>query len=85
VATVTASIGHPLLDCSRTDDVPEGIAPRVAFRTKPECIGKQKGSENVIGPLHKVICFLGCARRTSCLPVRVFPNRRTQKTGWRIL
>jgi hypothetical protein len=46
-----ASIGHPLRDCSRTDDVPVGIAPRVAFRTKPECIRKQKGSENVIGPL----------------------------------
>jgi hypothetical protein len=49
VVTVTASMGHPLLDCSRTDDVPEGITPRVAFRTKPECPRKQKGSENVIG------------------------------------
>jgi len=50
VVTITASIGHPLLKCCRTGDVPEGIAPRVAFRTKPECVRKQKGNKNVIGP-----------------------------------
>ena len=49
MVTVTASIGHPVLNCSRTDDVPEGMAPRVTFRAKPECLRKQKTNENVIG------------------------------------
>jgi len=50
VVTVTASMGHPLLGCSRLQEVPRGIAPRVVFGTKPECIRKQRGSQNVITP-----------------------------------
>ena len=48
VVTVTASMGHPLLGCSRLEEVPRGIAPRVVFGTKPECARKHGGSENVI-------------------------------------
>ena len=48
VVTDTASIGHPLLGCSRLEEVPRGIAPRVVFGTKPECARKQTSSQNVI-------------------------------------
>ena len=48
MVTVTASMGHPLLGCSRLEEVPRGIAPRVVFGTKPECARKQRSSENVI-------------------------------------
>jgi len=48
VVMVTGSMGHPLLGCSRLEEVPRGIAPRVVFGTKPECARKHGGSENVI-------------------------------------
>ena len=48
--TVTASIGHPLLDSSSLVDIPEGAAPLDVFRLKPEYLRKQKGNENMIGP-----------------------------------
>jgi len=44
---VTASIGRPLRNAA-TDAIPEVIAQGVAFRTKPECVRKQRDSENVI-------------------------------------
>jgi hypothetical protein len=50
VVTLTASMGHPLLNCSRFEELPEGIAPRLVFRTEPEGVRKQRGSENVIAP-----------------------------------
>jgi hypothetical protein len=50
VVTVTASLGHPRLHCSRLEEVPEGVAPRAAFKLKPEYVRKQKGNENVIDP-----------------------------------
>jgi hypothetical protein len=72
VVTVTASTGHPLFGCFRWEDV--GIAPRLAFQTKPERVRKQKGSENVIGPIkdsprRRSSCRTGgaCARRGSHL------------------
>ena len=35
--------------CAPTDGgVPEGIAGRLVSRTKPECVRKQRSSENVI-------------------------------------
>ncbi len=46
--TVTASMGHPRLGCSSLEEVPEGVAPRVVFKLKPECIRKHKGNANVI-------------------------------------
>jgi hypothetical protein len=46
VVTVAASTGHPLLGC--LEEVPEGIAPRVVFKLKPECFRKHRSSENVI-------------------------------------
>ena len=65
VVTVTASMGHPLLNCSRFEELPEGIAPRLVFRTKPECARKQRSSENVIAPsrIHR-----GAARVGQVLP-----------------
>jgi hypothetical protein len=48
VVTVTASIGHPLLGCSRVEDVPEGTAPRVVFNIKPESLRKHKAGKSVI-------------------------------------
>jgi hypothetical protein len=45
VVTVTASMGHPLLGCSSLEEVPEGVAPRVVFKLKPECVRKHKGNE----------------------------------------
>ena len=49
VVTVTASAGHPLLGCSSLEEVRAGIAPRVVFKLKPECLRKHRSSENVIG------------------------------------
>jgi hypothetical protein len=48
VVTVTASIGHPLLDCSSLEEIPEGVAPRLVFKLKPECHRKQNDCKNVI-------------------------------------
>jgi hypothetical protein len=48
VVTVTASIGHPLLGCSSLEEIPEGVAPRVVFKRKPECVRKHRGSQNMI-------------------------------------
>ncbi len=48
VVTVTASIGHPLLGCSSLEEVPEGVAPRVVFKLKPEYVRKHKGNKNMI-------------------------------------
>jgi hypothetical protein len=45
---VAASIGGPLRNAA-TDAIPEVIAQGVAFRTKPECVRKQKSNKNVIG------------------------------------
>jgi len=39
--------GAPVLDCSRLEEVREGLAWRMAFKRKPECLGKQKGNGNV--------------------------------------
>ena len=46
--TVTASKGHPLLAYSNLEDIPEGMAPRVVFKLKPECIRKHKGNKKMI-------------------------------------
>ncbi len=46
--TVTASMRHPLLGYSSLKAVPQGVAPRVVVRTKPESIRKQKRNRNVI-------------------------------------
>ena len=43
---VTASIRRPLLNWSALEQVPEAIGS--PSRTKPECVRKQSGSENVI-------------------------------------
>ena len=48
VVIVTACIGHPQLGCSRLEEVPEGTVLRLVFKGKPECVRKQKGSENMI-------------------------------------
>ncbi len=45
---VTASMRHPLLGYSSLDEVPQGVAPRVVVKTKPESVRKQKGNRNVI-------------------------------------
>jgi Metallo-beta-lactamase superfamily len=47
--TVTASIGHPLLGCTSLEEIPEGMAPRLVFKLKPECHRKQNDCENVMG------------------------------------
>jgi hypothetical protein len=47
---VTTSMGHPMLECSGLEDVPEGVTPRLVFQTKPECVRKQAGNRNVIHP-----------------------------------
>jgi hypothetical protein len=49
VVTVTASIGHPLLGCTSLEEIPEGMAPRLVFKLKPECHRKQNDCKNVIG------------------------------------
>jgi hypothetical protein len=49
VVTVTASIGHPLLGYSNLEEIPEGVAPRLVLKLKPECHRKQNGYKNVIG------------------------------------
>jgi len=46
--TETASMAYPLLDYSRLEDLLEGVAARLAFQTNPQCVRKQRGSENVI-------------------------------------
>jgi hypothetical protein len=46
--TVTASMRHPELGYSSLADVPEGLAPRVVFKTKPECTIKSKSYRNMI-------------------------------------
>ena len=51
VVTVTASKGHPLLERFRQGGVQEGAPLALAFRTKPQCLRKQRGSENVAVPL----------------------------------
>ena len=48
VLTETASMAYPLLDYSRLEDLLEVIAARLAFQTNPQCVRKQRGSENVI-------------------------------------
>jgi len=48
VVTVTSSMRHPMLGYTCLAEVPPGAAPRVVLKTKPECIRKQKGNENVI-------------------------------------
>ncbi len=45
---VTTSMRHPLLGYSSLDEVPQGVAPRVVVKTKPESVRKQKGNRNVI-------------------------------------
>ena len=48
MVTVTASIAHPRLGCSSLEEVPEGVAPRVVSKLKPESLRKQKSNTNVI-------------------------------------
>ncbi len=48
MVTVTASMRHPVLGYVSLEALPEGVAPRVVLKTKPESHTNQKGNLNVI-------------------------------------
>ena len=65
----------PLLGCSAWEEIPEGSALRVTFKTKPECCRKQKGSENMIEPSRIGTPFRQCPQNPITKYFRRLPTR----------
>ncbi len=74
-ATKRQVMRHPLLGYCSLQEVPEGVAPGVVVKTKPESTRKQKGNRNVI-PI-KDLDHFSPERRSGAADQRRFPPLRS--------